>query len=227
MAVKQPMEAHEVKALLASLKAKGRDPATATSCAPGEGEEFRPPGVHGCPHYYGCIFGQKRFGGFKGSGRDYLPHNVIYEFKPNDGTNHQKEDIVSCHAFMQTRAREMFAGRTAMEQNEPGELINIIGGEGDEYLFGWFGKDPKWPNQNDPNVPFLDQVETRTCPPYKPMIRGHRDDSYEAQVEKRRAERQSGADDPHDTPLPKRRLSPNDPAPKTAKELEAKLAEPK
>lgn len=189
--------------LIRALREQSLDPGTCTSCAPASGRE-KIPGVAGCSQYKRCIFGQPRYGGFKGEPGGYRQHYVIYEYKPNDGTNHQKEDIIGCRIFMQTHYDRMVSGKQHLEQGLPGEIINIIGTEGDDYLYGWFGRDKERPN--DPLAEFKENVEVRTCPKYKEAVETG-GEGYAAQVARRRAERAKEDAEVEQRPLPKRKLN--------------------
>lgn len=115
------------------LRAAGLDPAKVGSCAP------RSEGVRGCPLDPECIFGQARYGGFKGvSG----PHNIGYYKREVDGT--QKQDVMTCHGFVRSLVRRMRAGDIAREEGKPHEQIRIIAQEGE-----WITINPIV--QTDPN----------------------------------------------------------------------------
>lgn len=232
MADQRGLAPNEVEALLAAMKAQGRDPATAVSCAPGDGRH-KIPGVLGCSQYFSCIMDRKTHSGFdveggfqpfKGEAGGFRPHNLIYEIDRNDGSGNIKQDEMACHHFMQCMYRPMQAGRALLESGEPGDDIRIIGTEGDEYLYGYFGK-VKDAKPGDPNPEFKNHVENRVCSVYRDPQRSS-PDSYSNRIAALRAKRKEAAEG-EAAPV-RRHQKPETAAPTTpaatVAELEAKLA---
>jgi len=102
------------------LRAAGLDPLKIGSCAP------RSPGVRGCQFESLCIFGQQRYGGFKGKGPRYVGYSLI----TIEGT--AKRDTITCHGFIRALLNRMRAGNQAREEGKPHESIRIVAQEGEE-----------------------------------------------------------------------------------------------
>jgi hypothetical protein len=98
----------------------GLSPSKYGSCSP------KGAGNVGCSHFSSCPFDRKQFGGFKGT----RPHNVGYYIRPLSGP--AKTDWMSCYQFCAGLYRRMRAGLVAAAEGQRGEVIRIIGKEGDE-----------------------------------------------------------------------------------------------
>lgn len=114
------VESHRPVASLDRLKEIGLNPAKYGSCSP------KGNGNIGCSHFEACPFDRKQFGSFKGT----RPHNVGYYIRPLIGP--PKTDWMSCYGFCAGLYRRMRAGLVAAAEGERGEVIRIIGKEGDE-----------------------------------------------------------------------------------------------
>jgi hypothetical protein len=114
------IESHKPVASLDRLKALGLSPAKYGSCSPKGG------GNVGCTHFASCPFDRKQFGAFKGT----RPHNVGYYIRPLSGP--PKTDWISCYGFCTGLYYRMRAGLIAAAEGAKGEVIRIIGKEGDE-----------------------------------------------------------------------------------------------
>lgn len=114
------VENHRPVASLDRLKELGLSPAKYGSCS------HRGNGNIGCAHFEMCPFDRKQFGGFKGT----RPHNVGYYVRPLSGP--AKTDWMSCYQFCAGLYMRMRAGLAAAAEGQKGEVIRIIGKEGDE-----------------------------------------------------------------------------------------------
>lgn len=175
-----------IEEVVQSVVDHGFDPAKVVSCVPSAGLPGSIKGVRGCNMYDRCPFHLARYGGFKGFWR---PKNVGYYYKPNDGTNHQKEDFLVCHQFVHTQMDRKLASDAAISQNKPGEFIDIIAQEGENITTKVWGPDPKHPTYGTPNPKFTYLYSTFPVPEYAHPA-DHEGDSYEAKLERKRISRQ-------------------------------------
>ncbi len=182
---------HEV---LESMRRRGLDPATVTSCLPAAGSKAAIRGVKGCVSFEYCIFNQRRYSmgrPFKGEG----PKNIAYYLKPEDGTPHQKEAVIACERFCHTLKPRMQTGERDRAEGKPGEIIEIIGVEGHpehhSYQFKtWCKKDE---NDKRPDAEWHFKIEEREIPAWVPR-QDLRPDSYESQLERRSKAREQARD---------------------------------
>jgi hypothetical protein len=114
------VENHRPVASLERLGQLGMDPAKYGSCSP------KGNGNIGCSHFPSCPFDRKQFGQFKGT----RPHNIGYYVRPMSGP--AKTDWMSCYQFCAGLYHRMRAGLAAAAEGQKGEVIRIIGKEGDE-----------------------------------------------------------------------------------------------
>jgi hypothetical protein len=119
------IEQEQVRRVLEACKQKGLDPSKAVTCLPAKGSPGHVPGVHGCKAFGQCIFGWRKYGGFKGT----LPKTIAYFIDPNDGFKSRKEDIKHCYSFVSSMKNKMLAGDNFRAQGKPGEIIQIVGFE--------------------------------------------------------------------------------------------------
>lgn len=101
------------------LRKAGLDPARIGSCAP------KSPGVRGCPMWKECPFHLQKYGGFKGHGPKY----VGYYLKTHE--NRQKQDFMTCHAFVRTMMGRMKTSVAAQLDGKPHEIVRVIAQEGE------------------------------------------------------------------------------------------------
>ena len=101
-----------------NLRDQGLDPSKVISCVPSAGLPGAVPGVRGCNLYDRCPFHLTRYGGFKGHG----PETIGYYHKPNDGTQHQHENDISCFRFVLLMLEKMRAGLRDREQGKIYEM---------------------------------------------------------------------------------------------------------
>ena len=114
------VENHRPVGSLERLKQLNMDPARYGSCSP------RGAGNIGCGQFPSCPFDRRQFGAFKGT----RPHNVGYYVRPLSGP--PKTDWISCYGFCASLYMRMRAGLAAAAEGQKGEVIRIIGKEGDE-----------------------------------------------------------------------------------------------
>lgn len=151
----------QATAVIEEVKRNGFDPGVVRSCMPAADAKKLGgvPGVVGCDLWERCPFGLTKNGGFKG--HTWRPRNVIYYLEPNDGTTHAKEDVLPCHAYTRLLANKARDGRIDIEEGRPGEIIQIIGQEGDTYtenvmMNAGSAMAPKWENK----------TSVKVCPPF-------------------------------------------------------------
>jgi hypothetical protein len=114
------IENHNPVASLERLGELNLNPAKYGSCSkPGRANV-------GCAFWDNCPFDRKVFGGFKGT----RPHNVPYYIKPLSGP--AKTDWMPCFGFCAGLYFRMRAGLAEAAEGRKGEVIRIIGKEGDE-----------------------------------------------------------------------------------------------
>jgi hypothetical protein len=158
------MSPAESAAVIESVKRHGFDPGVVRSCMPSSdlSRLGGVKGVVGCNQWDRCPFGLTRNGGFKGV--SWRPKNIIYYLEPNDGTTHAKEDMMPCFLYAQLLQNKARDGRLDLEEGRNGEIIQIIGQEGDTYTENAFVKI----NSADPaqNSGWKNQESTKTCPEY-------------------------------------------------------------
>jgi hypothetical protein len=110
---------HKPVGSIAQLREAGLDPARYGSCSrPGRD-------MVGCHVYDSCPFGQERYGAFKG----VKPKNVGYYIKALSGGS--KTDWMTCHDFISSLWARMMNGLFEVMNGRKGEIIRIIGLEGD------------------------------------------------------------------------------------------------
>ena len=174
--------------IVETIVQNGFDPAKVVSCIPTGSLPGSIRGVRGCDVCDRCPFSQPKYGGFKG---DWRPHNVAYYSKDNDGTNRQKQDYMVCHKFVSTMMDRKIANDTAISQGKPGQFIDIIGEEGTLITTKVWGPDLDDPlNQNGMRKGrFRNIISTFPVPAYEHQA-DHAGDSYEAQLERGRMERE-------------------------------------
>jgi hypothetical protein len=115
------VKSHHPIASLERLKELGMEPAKYGSCS------HRTNGNIGCTFYdSGCPFDRKQFGAFKGT----RPHNIGYYIKPLSGP--AKTDWIDCFGFCAGLYYRMRYGLSEAAEGRKGEVIRIIGKEGDE-----------------------------------------------------------------------------------------------
>lgn len=151
------MSPAEATAVIEAVKRHGFDPAIIRSCMPSSDlKRFGGvAGVVGCNMWDRCPFGMTKNGGFKG--QTWRPKNVIYYLEPNDGTTHAKEDVLPCNLYTQLLANKARDGRIDLEEGRTGEIIQIIGQEGDKYTENTMVNkgtplSPKWENESSVKV---------------------------------------------------------------------------
>jgi len=101
------------------LRREGIGLAFVGSCAPPSR------GVRGCAHYEKCIFRLTKNGGF----RDKGPRNIGFFHQTHEG--HRRQEYVACFTFMQVFYERMRSGIRDREDGLAGEIIRVIGQEGD------------------------------------------------------------------------------------------------
>lgn len=129
----QAMTPAQATAVIEQVKKNGHDPGVVRSCMPAsDAKKFGGmQGIVGCDVWERCPFALTKNGGFKGQG--WRPRNVVYYIEPNDGTTHAKEDVLPCHLYTRLLANKARDGRIDLEEGRQGEIIQIIGQEGDSY----------------------------------------------------------------------------------------------
>jgi hypothetical protein len=80
-------------------------------------------GVMGCMVEKSCPFAQKKFGGFKGLGPEYVGY---YHRTARADESKQHENVAQCFAFVQTLLRRMRKGAADKEEGRDYEHIEII-----------------------------------------------------------------------------------------------------
>lgn len=181
----------DLDVVLQHIRENDLDPATARTCAPSSGLPGHMPGIKGCNMCDRCIFDRdhNNVAAFKGRG----PKTVIYYLKANDGTNHQKEDEMPCHLFVQVLGDRKIASDMARAQGKRGnpgpEEIEIIGIEGDTYLANVMVNriDKPFNPKNEDGRWDFDRKEV-IASAYKHAREGV-GTSYEAELERRRQHR--------------------------------------
>ena len=158
------MSPAETAAVIEATKRAGLDPGVVRTCMPSS-DLTRLGGVRGvvgCNQWDRCPFALTKNGGFKGV--SWRPKNIVYYLEPNDGTTHAKEDILPCFLYSQLLQNKARDGRLDIEEGRNGEIIQIIGQEGEMYTENALVKiNPADPAQTSG---WKNQQTEKVCPEY-------------------------------------------------------------
>lgn len=113
---------HLPKGTLEELKAAHLDPSLYGCCHANAADE-NGVAIMGCPVEKNCPFAQRRFGGFKGEGPEYIGY---YHRTSRADESKQHENIMSCFGFVSTLLRKMRKGAADKEEGRDYEHIEII-----------------------------------------------------------------------------------------------------
>lgn len=153
----------QTAAVIQAVKESGFDPAKVVSCMPAADKPSLGgvQGVMGCNAWDRCPFHLTKNGGFKG--HTIRPRNLAVYVRPSAAHPAQNIVIQSCQGYvrqMQNRERD---GRRDMEEHGAGEVIRIVGHEGDNYKqIVWVKTEP-----TNPNSTLTEKVIEAVVPEYK------------------------------------------------------------
>ena len=91
----------------------------------------------GCPMWADCRFNHQSMGGFKGKGARYV---AVRQIIPVDGAKGGSQDIKRCFDYVLTLQARADAGAAErrVTNGRRGEVIRIIGQEGDSFTTQWY-----------------------------------------------------------------------------------------
>jgi hypothetical protein len=113
---------HLPKGTLGDLREAHLDPAM-YGCCHANAADSNGLTIMGCMVEKSCPFAQKRYGGFKGEGPEYIGY---YHRTTRADESKQMENVISCFGFVQTLLRRMRKGMTDKEEGRDYEHIEII-----------------------------------------------------------------------------------------------------
>jgi hypothetical protein len=111
---------------------QGYDLRDVATCSEPEKEKNR-----GCPMWADCRFNHQSMGGFKGKGARYV---AVRQIIPVDGAKGGSQDIKRCFDYVLTLQARADAGAAErrVTNGRRGEVIRIIGQEGDSFTTQWY-----------------------------------------------------------------------------------------
>lgn len=121
----------ETSALIEQVREHGFDPATTRCCVPSAGLPGSVKGVLGCNMADRCVFHLKTYGGFRN--KTWRPRNVLVYNKPDTDKPNQNKFELPCYLFIQLLRNKERQGRIDFQDGGRGEIIRIVGHEGDKY----------------------------------------------------------------------------------------------
>lgn len=115
---------------VAEVEREGLDPTKVRCC----GDEKKGSPILICKQSGACPFSRARYGGFKGqSGPQIVAVEIITGDVLPDGEPVVQQGEFPCHVYVQKLKKRAEFGQLQREDGKPGEIISIVGFEGDEY----------------------------------------------------------------------------------------------